>query len=279
MTRLGQRTGQVPGRLGRPDQGRLGSPRVSGSTNAVSSALALLRSPEQPSDSLGRRFDRRSPFYVGLVASAGVAVTYGAVRVLESVSSILQLIGVAFFLALGLEPAASWFVNRKLPRWAATTLVFVILLALLGAFVAAAIPPLTQQAGELINQAPHYIQQAQDHSSAIGRLNERLHLQQRITDALNSSGGSIVADVVAGTAVFGFLADTLIVIVLTVYFLIDMPRIRTSLYRLVPHTRRPRAILIGDEVWVWGFGVGIADRVRRSCGMGPGTGAGAGAPS
>ena len=154
MTRLGQRTSQVPGRLDRPDQGRLGSPRVSGSTNAVSSALALLRSPEQPLGSLGRRFDRRSPFYVGLVASAGVAVTYGAVRVLESVSSILLLIGVAFFLALGLEPAASWFVNRKLPRWAATTLVFVIFLVLLGAFVAAAIPPLTQQAGELINQSP-----------------------------------------------------------------------------------------------------------------------------
>jgi predicted PurR-regulated permease PerM len=34
-----------------------------------------------------------------------------------------------------------------------------------------------------------------------------------------------------------------------VYFLIDMPRVRTSLYRLVPHTRRPRAILIGDEVF------------------------------
>lgn len=77
-----------------------------------------------------------------------------------------------------------------------------------------------------------------------------MHLQQRITDAFNSSGGSIVADAVsAGTAVFGFLADTLIVIVLTVYLLIDMPRIRTSLYRLVPHTRRPRAILIGDEVF------------------------------
>ncbi|MDX6502623.1 MAG: hypothetical protein QOG23_5887, partial [Blastocatellia bacterium] len=39
------------------------------------------------------------------------------------------------------------------------------------------------------------------------------------------------------------------VAVLTVYFLVDMPRIRTTLYRLVPHSRRPRAILIGDEVF------------------------------
>jgi predicted PurR-regulated permease PerM len=53
----------------------------------------------------------------------------------------------------------------------------------------------------------------------------------------------------AGTAVVDGVADVLIVVVLTVYFLIDMPRIRTTLYRLVPHTRRPRVILIGDEVF------------------------------
>jgi predicted PurR-regulated permease PerM len=211
---------------------------------------AEMSSDEQPLGELGPRFNRRSPFFIGLTASAGVAVTYGAVQVLTSLSSILVLIGVAFFLALGLEPAASWFVKRKLPRWAATTLVFVIFLALMGAFVAAAIPPLAQQAGELVNQAPHYLQQLQDHSSAIGRLNDRFHLQQRITDTINGSGGSVVNEVVsAGSALFGAVTDTLIVIVLTVYFLIDMPRIRTSLYRLVPHTRRPRAILIGDEVF------------------------------
>jgi predicted PurR-regulated permease PerM len=97
---------------------------------------------------------------------------------------------------------------------------------------------------------PHYLQQAQDHSSAVGRLNDRFHLQQRITDAINGSGGSALNEVVsAGTAVFGALADSVIVIVLTVYFVVDMPRIRTALYRLVPHTRRPRAILIGDEVF------------------------------
>ncbi|MGO9158452.1 AI-2E family transporter [Mycobacterium sp.] len=221
-----------------------------GSVAEAEILAAKMSSDEQPLGSPGRRFNRRSPFYIGLTASAGVAVTYGAVRILGSLSSVLVLIGVAFFLALGLEPAISWFVNRKLPRWAATTLVFVIFLAMMGAFLAAAIPPLVQQASELVKQAPHYIQQAQDHSSAIGRLNDRLHLQQRITDTINGSGGSVVNDVVsAGSAVFGAVADSLIVVVLTVYFLVDMPRIRTNLYRLVPHTRRPRAILIGDEVF------------------------------
>jgi predicted PurR-regulated permease PerM len=82
------------------------------------------------------------------MASASVAVTYAAVRVLASMSSMLVLIGVAFFLALGLEPAVSWFVKQKLPRWAAITLVFVIFQALMGAFIAAAIPAPAQQAGQ-----------------------------------------------------------------------------------------------------------------------------------
>ena len=40
----------------------------------------------------------------------------------------------------------------------------------------------------------------------------------------------------------------LIIAVLSVYFLADLPRIRLFAYRLVPDSRRPRAILIGDEI-------------------------------
>jgi len=211
---------------------------------------AQMRSDEHPLGPRGLPFDRGSPFYVGLVASVGVAVTYGAVRVLASMSSVLVLIGVAFFFALGLEPAASWLVNRRLPRWAAVTVVVVLTFTLLAGSVAAAIPPLAEQAREFIAQAPHYLQQAQDHSSVIGRLYDRFHLQKRITDAINSSGGPAVAGLVkAGSAMFGALADLGIVVVLTVYFLADLPRLRATLYRLAPRSRRPRAILLGDEVF------------------------------
>ncbi len=39
-----------------------------------------------------------------------------------------------------------------------------------------------------------------------------------------------------------------VVAVLTVYFMADMRRIRATVYRFVPNSRRPRAILIGDAV-------------------------------
>jgi len=182
------------------------------------------------------------------MASAGVAVTYGLVRLLGSASGALVLIGAALFFALGLEPAVSGLVNRRLPRWAAVSLVLVVVFGVLAGAVASAIPPLVQEVRLFVEQLPHYLQQAQDHSSLIGRINERFHVQQQITGMIRPGGPAVGGIVKVGQTLFGAASHIVIVVVLTVYFLADMPRIRTTMYRLVPNSRRPRAILIGDEV-------------------------------
>ncbi|HTX95487.1 MAG TPA: AI-2E family transporter [Mycobacterium sp.] len=210
---------------------------------------AALRSEEHRFGRRGERFNRRSPFVLGLTASAGVAVTYGAVLVLQSMSSVLVLIGVAMFFALGLETAVSWLVNHRVPRWAAVTMVVTVVFIVIVGTLAATIPPLVQEARQFVEQLPHYLQLAQDRSSVIGRINERLHLQQRITELINGSGRFTVNGIVrTGSEVFGVMSHVGIVAMLTVYFLADMRRIRAGFYRLMPNSRRPRAILIGDEV-------------------------------
>jgi len=104
--------------------------------------------------------------------------------------------------------------------------------------VAAAIPPLVEEARHFIEQAPHYLQEAQNHSTLIGRINERLHLEQRITDMVHSSGTPALGNVVkAGETVVGVASRIGVVAVLTVYFLADMRRIRATLYRFVPNSR------------------------------------------
>jgi predicted PurR-regulated permease PerM len=217
---------------------------------AAEHIAAQISTQERPQRSSGPRFNWHSPFFIGLTASAGVAVTYGVVCGLAAASSMLLLIGVAFFVALGLEPPVSWLIGKKLPRWAAVTAVLGAVMAVVAGSFAAAIPPLVQQARQFIGQAPNYLQRVGDHSSRIGRLNDFLHLQQRITETVNSSGGPILGQAVkVGTAVFGAFADLFVVAVLTVYFLVDLPRIRATLYRLVPHSRRPRAIFIGDQIF------------------------------
>jgi hypothetical protein len=52
----------------------------------------------------GRPLNRRSPFTVGLFGAFGVALAYLIVRMLLDASSVLVLIGLALFLAIGLDP-------------------------------------------------------------------------------------------------------------------------------------------------------------------------------
>jgi predicted PurR-regulated permease PerM len=185
-----------------------------------------------------------------MTAAAGVAVTYMVLRGLFLVSSMLLLIGVAFVVSLGLEPAVSWLTSRRLPRWAAVSFVLVAALAVVAGSLAAAISPLVEQARQFIDLAPHYIQQLQNHSSLLGRLNDRFHLQERLMQTINGSGPSAVSQIVkVGQTVFGTVTDILIVVVLTIYFLSNLPTIRATLYRFAPKSRRPRAILIGDRLF------------------------------
>jgi predicted PurR-regulated permease PerM len=225
--------------IGQPHDEELEGPVAEAEAEA-----AEISDSDKPLGSIGKRFDRKSPFFVGMAAAAGVAVTYGLVLMLAGLREVLILIGLALFIAIGLEPLVSWLVGRRLPRWAAVTVVFLAAFGAVGGFLSAAIPVLVEQTTQLVAKVPDYLRQAQDHSSWLGQLNDRFHLQQAIEKSL--SGGSGLFD--AGLAVFGVLTNLLILIVLTIYFVAAMPRIRAGLYRLVPHSRRPRAILIGDEI-------------------------------
>jgi len=66
---------------------------------------------------------------------------------------------------------------------------------------------------------------------------------------LTSGGNSLVGGVLgAGELVLSTVSFILVVLVLSIYFLVGLPRIKVFAYQLVPHSRRPRVILIGDEI-------------------------------
>jgi predicted PurR-regulated permease PerM len=199
---------------------------------------------------LGRPMNRRSPFFVGMMAAAGVAVTYGLVELLIRARSVLVLIGLALFIAAGLDPAVSWLTRRRLPRWSAVIVILLIVAGVVAGFVAAAIPPLTTQVTALVHELPHYMTTLRDHNSEVGRLNTRFHVEERLSQLLSTKGTALVGGVLgAGELVLSAASSMLVVIVLVVYFLAAMPHIKLFFYRLAPQSRRARVILIGDEIF------------------------------
>jgi len=198
----------------------------------------------------GKPLNRRSPFFVGLAATAGVAVTIGLLEVVIHARSMLILIGLALFVAAGLDPGVSWLTRHGVRRWVAVITVVLVVVAVIAGFLAAAIPPLASQTTALADQLPHYAKQLQDHSSELGKLNAKYQLEQRLDKVISDRGTSLLTGLVgAGEVVLGAVGSMLIVGVLTIYFLAGLPRIKLFAYRLAPQSRRPRVILLGDEIF------------------------------
>jgi predicted PurR-regulated permease PerM len=144
------------------------------------------------------------------------------------------LVGLAFFIGMGLQPAVGLLHRRGLPRAWAVTAVVAGMFALIAGFVWAAITPLSEEGDRLLQ----YLRSLDDHASPLGRFNQRFHVLEQLQSLVGGAAGALEAT-----------ASVLVVLVLSIYFLADMPRIRRALYRLAPASRRPRVILLGDQIF------------------------------
>jgi predicted PurR-regulated permease PerM len=197
----------------------------------------------------GRPVNRRSPFMIGMTGALGVAVAYGLVELVIRARSVLIIIGLALFIAVGLDPVVGWLVRHRMPRWAAVLTVVGCALAIAAVFLATAIPPLASEATALAHQIPHYMHSLQDRNSQLGKLNVKYHVQQHLSKLVSGGGSSLIGGVLgAGKLVLSTASFIVAVMVLSIYFLAGLPRIKLFAYQLVPHSRRPRVILIGDEI-------------------------------
>lgn len=176
----------------------------------------------------------------------------------------LILLLIAAFVAIGLDPAVRFLQRRGLSRRLGVVLVSIGALGLLVGFVAAVAAPLSREAGSLIDAAPGYLDQLKDRNSTLGRLNMQLHLTERAQTLADQglgvqTAGSLLS---VGSKVAAGVFDTVVVLVLIVYFLADLPRISAAFYRLAPRHRRPRVGLLGDEIIarVGGYVLGTSQR-------------------
>lgn len=206
---------------------------------------------EGPYGEPGRRFNRRSPFYMGMMGGLGLAVAYLVAWAVTSAEQELELILLAFFIAVGLEPIVAFLVRRGIRRGFAVAIVSLGTIGVLIGFLAIAIPPLANEINDLIKLAPHYLETLNRRSSFLGHLNTKYHIVTHLQKALTGSGLSTVTSGVvgAGKVVLGAITALVVVVALMIYFLADLPKVTSLCYRLVPHSRRARAGLLIDEVF------------------------------
>ncbi len=213
----------------------------------VAAAAEAEVSEENQFGAVGEPFDRRSPFFIGFLGALGVACAFALAWMVVAAVQVLVLLGLAFFIAVGLDPAVVALYRRGLPRWAALLVVLVVALGTFTGFLFLAIPVLATQATDLANNLPHYLHEAQNHSTELGKLNGKYHFVPGLQRLLNK-GGSFNSAVGVGKVVLSVVSSTVLVVVVTVYLLADFPRVKHWVYQLAPKSRRPRMILLTDEI-------------------------------
>ena len=183
----------------------------------------------------------------GFFAGLGLLSSVAAALVVYTVRDILLRVVVAAFLAVSLDPAVRWLTGRGVRRGLAVTIIFGVFLIILAAFLMSVIPPLVNQFGQLVRHFPDFLQSLQDRSARFRDLNTRFQLTTRLEGVLDQLPARVTGGVLGVTSqVFGAVVSFLTVVVFTVYFLLDLPRLRHGVVRLFPVDRRERYAHVVD---------------------------------
>jgi predicted PurR-regulated permease PerM len=197
----------------------------------------------------GRPLNRRSPFMVGFVGGLGVLLAYASFLGLRNAASILVLIFIALFLAIGLNPAVTQVQRWGVPRAGAVAIIALTVVLLLAGGIVALIPPLVTQTSQLVANVPDFIESLQ-RNQTVNDLITRYDIVAKVQNALDAGTvGNALGGVVGGAKlVFGTIFNVLTVLVLTIYFMASFERIKGGAYSLVPASRRSRVRLLTDEI-------------------------------
>jgi predicted PurR-regulated permease PerM len=164
------------------------------------------------------------------------------------VRDVLLLIYVSGLLAIGFSPIVRLIERqkmlpigpRRIPRWLAILALYLFIIGTVTAIGFLVFPPLVNQAKQLWGEIPAMFERAQQWLMAKGVLSEHLTWRQAVERAEGGGGEAVGTVFTAITGVVGGIVGLLTILILTFYFLVESDRLRESLLRLFPRSRRAR---------------------------------------
>jgi predicted PurR-regulated permease PerM len=187
---------------------------------------------------------RTNPFTFGLLGALGVLVAIAIGGMVDQLATVFVYIGVAIFLALGLDPIVR-LIERRLPRPAAVAIVVAIVLLAFAGIILAIVPTLVRQITNLIEDGPQMVEDImaadwfQDLSDQFGSTFEEAAsgVLSFLQDPGNLAdiGGGVFA---VGAGIAGGLTGGIIVLILTLYFMASLRSMKALAARFVPAYQR-----------------------------------------
>lgn len=192
-----------------------------------------------------------SPLRIGFVGAIGVLLAYALAQAVVRAQSILILVVVAFFIALGLNPLVRILTRAGTKRGLAVLIVLLGVVLVFGLALFAVVPVFVEQIGNLVRTGPDILQETL-RNPQVNALNERYRVVDRARGAISS--GSLASRVFGGvlgaaSAVLSALLSGFTLLILSLYFLVSLPAIKDAVVRLAPASRRNRASYLSEQTF------------------------------
>lgn len=193
---------------------------------------------------------RDAPFYRGFFWTAGAIAAVILVLAVNEAASMLTLVLIAGFLAVGFEPVVGFVGRRGVSRPVAVFGIAIVVFVVFGSVAYVLGTTLQAQVSSLIDNAPQLLEELR-RNRTVRALDDRFAIVSTIEKKV--SDPDVTSDVVSGAFGFGltlvnFVVNAVIVYVLMLYFLAARPHITRALYSLAPASRRERVSALGDEI-------------------------------
>jgi predicted PurR-regulated permease PerM len=202
---------------------------------------------EKPPRAAGNGVHPATMFRWGVYVSLGVLAVLAAAAAVYTTRAVLVRVLIALFVAISLDPTVRMLTRRGMRRGLAVLVIFLIASGLVAAFLVSVIPAMVHQFESLVHDFPGYIASLQDRSARFRELTDRFQLTSKVQDLLAGLPGRLGGGLLGFTRrLFGALFSTLTVVVLTIYFMADMPRLRHGAMLLFPRAHRARTGRIAD---------------------------------
>lgn len=190
------------------------------------------------------RESRWPPVTYWMKVTAGVLLVIGFARVLLAVGDIVVLVLVSLVLGFGFQPALAWMERRGLRRGPSVALGLLGAAGLLVLFFALVLPDVISELSGLAEKAPEYFRQATQESGWLADLNERFDLASKLEELQAELPATVLGFVGSFTS---FVFNSLTVLILTIYFTVNLPKMRHGVAMMLGREDRAEFHEVYDE--------------------------------
>lgn len=204
-------------------------------------------------------------FQLGLTGGLGVLTAIVLGSTLAQTATIITYVGIALFVALGMDPIVRAMVRAKIPRMIAVAVVILGFLSAVALLFWAVIPTAVNEAVRLVNRVPDIVANlisqdliaswdAQTGGAISSAANSALDYVSDTNNWPTLVGGVLEV----GFGLLSGLVGFIIVVILSIYFMASLEGMKEYLAKLVAASKRERFKKLTDQValsvgrWVMG---------------------------